>query len=151
MYLFCTRDILCEDPFILSFTKYLGTQISEIVLKVVLMLTAPILCRKLLKKASVLSFDVEKSSFLAMSKRCVFCSWSPKWVGFWTFSLSLRLLFGRWYCSWDPAEGECAVARTATTSPHLLCTETSMREAGGYMFGACPDQGKDVDTRSGKL
>lgn len=96
--------LLCEDPFILSFTKYVGTQISEIVLEVVLLWTAPILCRKVLKKASVLSLDIEKSSFLAMSKHCIFHSWSPKWVGFWTFSLGLHLLFGRWYCSWDPAE-----------------------------------------------
>lgn len=48
---------LLGDP--LSFTKYLGTQVSEILLKVVPLLTAPILRRKALKKASVLSFDTE--------------------------------------------------------------------------------------------
>lgn len=72
----------------------------------------------------------------------------------WAFELSLSayvcflvggIAVGVLLSSW----GERAVAPTTATSPHFLCIETSVREAGGYTLGACPDQGEDMDTRVG--
>lgn len=59
---------ILEGSFILPRTKYLRTEISEDFHEVALTLTTHILCMMHLKNTSVLSSEVEKSSFSATSK-----------------------------------------------------------------------------------
>lgn len=134
---------LLGDPFILSLLNIW----EHWYLKLSSLCWLPPFCVGRLWRRRQCSFYTEKSSFLAVSKCCVFHSWTQKWVGFWTFFLSLHLLFGRWYHSLDPAE-QPGRAVAPVCPLHRKWCEGSWRLH--HLLGACPGWGVDMDTKNRK-